>query len=95
MTAVGPPLGNARDILAPSAVHELRIANANPNIDKNEKFRFNSCLTPRLARAAASSCTLVLRRAAWLEARLPVDDIVGSVAVSESVVVVVVVLTMA
>lgn len=32
-TADGPPEGSARDREAESAVQELRIANANPNID--------------------------------------------------------------
>lgn len=43
-TEVGPPLGNASDKLAASAVQELRIANARPSIATGEKFLFNSLL---------------------------------------------------
>ena len=62
MTASGPPLGRANDILAPRAVHEFRMAKARPSMDNSEKLRCNSCLMPRLAKMAASSWMLVLRR---------------------------------
>jgi len=54
-TDVGPPLGNAKDKLAASAVHELRIAKASPSIARGEKLRFNSPLWPRAASWAASA----------------------------------------
>ena len=53
-TEVGPPLGNASDKLAASAVQEFRIAKARPNIARGEKFLFNSLLWPRAANWAAS-----------------------------------------
>jgi hypothetical protein len=48
-TLAGPPLGKARDKLAASAVHELRIAKARPSIDSGEKFLFNSAWWPKAA----------------------------------------------
>ena len=54
ITELGPPLGRANDIEAESAVHELRIANPIPNIDKKEKFRSRTGSWPR-ANSCASS----------------------------------------
>lgn len=62
MTASGPPLGRAKDILAPRAVQELRIAKARPSMENMEKFRFSSCVTPSPASIAASSWIDVLLR---------------------------------
>lgn len=63
MTDVDPPEGRARDRDALSAVHEFKIANARPSIDKKEKLRLSSCSWPRAASWAVSCCTLVRRRA--------------------------------
>lgn len=63
-TEVEPPLGNASDNEADNAVQEFRIANARPSMDRGEKFRFNSCLTPSAARCCWSSMLLRLRPAA-------------------------------
>ena len=60
---VDPPLGKASDSEADNAVHEFKIANASPSIDRGEKFRFSSCLIPSAASWSAS-CTLLLRRSA-------------------------------
>lgn len=61
-TLVEPPLGNASDIEADSAVHELRIAKANPNIDIGEKLLLSSPLWPR-ASSCSSSALLASYRA--------------------------------
>lgn len=62
MTAEGPPLGRAKDILAPKAVQEFKIAKASPSMEKREKLRSSSCLRPNCANWAASSWMLVRRR---------------------------------
>lgn len=50
MTEIGPPEGRAKLIDVDNAVHEFRIANASPSMDRGEKFRFNSCWIPKAAR---------------------------------------------
>lgn len=59
-TLVDPPDGNARLNEAESAVHEFRMANARPSMDKKLKFLFNSCFLPSAA-SCWSSCAAASR----------------------------------
>lgn len=57
-TLVEPPDGKASPREADRAVHELRMANARPSIDKGEKFLFSSCFLPRAASCWSSAMLL-------------------------------------